>query len=92
MKDFVIYILLDFKLRKYLFIFVIGILRFSGCFELVLRVNIESLVDSWFINEYFNVFIMVKDLFVFDGCVYFTSFSNSRLFYLSLRLFFIKRR
>lgn len=39
MKDFVIYILLDFKLRKYLFIFVIGILRFSGCFELVLRVR-----------------------------------------------------
>lgn len=50
MKDFVIYILLDFKLRKYLFIFVIGILRFSGCFELVLRVSIESLVDSRFIN------------------------------------------
>lgn len=37
MKDLVIYILLDSKLRKHLSTSVIGILRFSGCPELALR-------------------------------------------------------
>lgn len=50
MKNLVIYILLDSKLRKHLSTSVIGILRFSGCPELALRVSTESPVDSRFIN------------------------------------------
>lgn len=50
MKDLVIYILLDSKLRKHLSTSVIGILRFSGCPELAPRVSTESPVDSRFIN------------------------------------------
>lgn len=50
MKDLVIYILLDSKLRKRLSTSETGILRFSGCPELAPRVSIESPVDSRFIN------------------------------------------
>lgn len=50
MKNLVIYILLDSKLRKHLSTSVIGILRFSGCPELAPRVSIERPVDSRFIN------------------------------------------
>lgn len=93
MKDLVIYILLDYKLRKHLSTSVMGILRFSGCPELALRVSTEGPVDSRFINsEHSSISTMAKDLPVFDGCVYSTSSSNPRSSHSSLRPLSTNRR
>lgn len=70
MKDILIYIILDSKIRKHLSTSVTRILRFSGCPELARRALWTADLSMIAVST------MAEDLPVFDCCVYSTLSSN----------------